>query len=63
MLLRAIMASSLVFKKERLFDAEFQAWVHGPVNTEIFSKYRNYGWNPIKSEKVKRGLMMTKKVY
>ncbi|WP_339248280.1 type II toxin-antitoxin system antitoxin SocA domain-containing protein [Paenibacillus sp. FSL R10-2796] len=40
-------------KKEQLFDAKFQAWVHGPVNTEIFSKYRNYGWNPIKSEKSK----------
>lgn len=30
-----------------LLDDEFEAWVHGPVNVEIYHKYRMYGWNNI----------------
>ena len=29
------------FFGERLVDAEFQAWVHGPVNREIFDRFRD----------------------
>jgi uncharacterized phage-associated protein len=30
-----------------LFNAEFQAWAHGPVNPELFQQYRVYGYQPI----------------
>lgn len=33
--------------KVKLFEADFQAWVHGPVIPEIYNKYRSYGYNPI----------------
>lgn len=33
---------------KRLFKDEFEAWVHGPVNIELYYKYKDYGWNPIK---------------
>lgn len=33
---------------EYLFDdGKFQAWVHGPVNTKLYDKYRKYGWRNI----------------
>lgn len=31
----------------KLFDADFEAWVHGPVNRSIYAKYANYGYNEI----------------
>ena len=31
----------------KLFEAEFQAWVHGPVIPKIYSQYRNFGYSPI----------------
>ncbi|MGG1879346.1 type II toxin-antitoxin system antitoxin SocA domain-containing protein [Paenibacillus cisolokensis] len=34
-------------KNTPLFRGEFQAWVHGPVNPELFKTYRQYGWDPI----------------
>ena len=38
----------LTMYNERLFDdGKFQAWVHGPVNPYLYSKYKNYGWNKI----------------
>ncbi|MCP3807110.1 DUF4065 domain-containing protein [Paenibacillus sp. Lou8.1] len=41
-------AWSLVLNNNnRLFNGEFQAWVHGPVNPELFRKYKDYGWDPI----------------
>lgn len=30
---------------EKLFEEEFQAWVHGPVCYELYDKYRCYGVN------------------
>ena len=30
-----------------VFDDQFQAWVHGPVQYEVYNKYKNYYWNPI----------------
>lgn len=26
-------------------DDEFQAWVHGPVSTVLYAKYKDNGWN------------------
>lgn len=31
-----------------LFSEECQAWVHGPVYPEIYSRYKNYKFDPIK---------------
>lgn len=33
--------------ENKLFDEEFQAWVHGPVIPEIYNVYREYGYNDI----------------
>ena len=30
-----------------VFDEQFQAWIHGPVQYEVYNKYKNYHWNPI----------------
>ena len=28
-------------------DYEFQAWIHGPVNRELYDKYHDMGWSDI----------------
>ena len=28
-------------------DTEFQAWIHGPVSPELYSKYQGNGWNTL----------------
>lgn len=39
-------------------SAEFQAWVHGPVNIELREKYKSYGWKDIeKNDEVVQGLI------
>ena len=38
--------------KNRLFDKIFVAWVHGPINVELYEKYKNN--NFYKIEKVKK---------
>jgi uncharacterized phage-associated protein len=30
-----------------LFDEDFQAWVHGPVEPALWRKYTEFGFNPI----------------
>lgn len=35
-----IQAWYLAFNKEKLFDADFQAWVHGPVNRELYDRFK-----------------------
>jgi len=30
-----------------VFDEQFQAWVHGPVQYEVYNEYKNYRWNLI----------------
>ena len=37
----------LALFKEPLFKERFEAWVHGPVCRELYSVYKNHGWNPI----------------
>ena len=29
------------------FAEEFQAWVHGPVQNEVYQEYKDFQWNPI----------------
>lgn len=38
--------------KEKKFDANFEAWTHGPVEREIYEKYKSFGRNTITYEKV-----------
>lgn len=33
--------------KTPIFNAEIQAWIHGPVVPEVFREYRDYKWTPI----------------
>lgn len=28
-------------------DTHFEAWAHGPVSSELYNEYRDYGWNDI----------------
>lgn len=38
-------AYSLVINNSDIVEGiEFQAWVHGPVNTELRKRFREYGW-------------------
>lgn len=37
---------------DKLFDnGRFEAWIHGPVNRELYLKYRDYGWREITENK------------
>lgn len=31
----------LAFHKKELFDGKFEAWIHGPVNREVYSRFNN----------------------
>lgn len=33
--------------QNKLFDEKFEAWVHGPVNKALYTKYAHYGWKNI----------------
>jgi|ERR1051325_8536095 uncharacterized phage-associated protein len=33
-----------------LFEEDFQAWVHGPVQPAIYGEYKSYRWNPISED-------------
>jgi len=37
----------LALNDENLFDDEFQAWVHGPVNYDLYLRYKENGFNRI----------------
>lgn len=36
--------------QNKLFDAEFEAWVHGPVDPSIYHQYKHYGFGAIDEE-------------
>ena len=38
---------------EELFSDEFQAWQHGPVIFDLYTKYKNYQWRQISDEIMK----------
>lgn len=40
-LLYYIQAWHLAFYNKRAFEGEFQAWIHGPVNREIYNLYKD----------------------
>ena len=33
--------------REIATDAEFQAWIHGPVSPTLYANYKSHGWNLI----------------
>lgn len=37
----------LALNDEPLFDANFEAWVHGPVNRELYTRFRDFRFRPI----------------
>ncbi len=37
----------LTLTNQELFKEGFEAWVHGPVNRELYSHYADYGWSEI----------------
>lgn len=37
--------------ENRLFEDDFEAWVHGPVIRSIYEEYRGFGYNDIVTEK------------
>lgn len=50
--------------KRKLFDNHFEAWIHGPVNPELYDKYREYGWSEIpKVEKLPNEIAENRGIY
>ena len=41
----------LAINNENLIPEQFQAWVHGAVNPELYRTYRDYGFDKIPQEK------------
>lgn len=39
-----------LFDGEPLVNTRFEAWIHGPVSPELYSEYKQFGWNPIPME-------------
>ena len=39
--------SQALLKRDVIDDCKFEAWVHGPVNRQVYTRYVNYGWTPI----------------
>jgi uncharacterized phage-associated protein len=40
--------SLALLDKDIAIDAEFEAWVHGPVNRSLYRKFKEYGWKELK---------------
>ena len=40
----------LALNNEKLFDEDFEAWIHGPVNPSLYDRFKKYKWNPISEE-------------
>ncbi len=45
-------AWSYVFNDKALFDGEFEAWVHGPVNRQLWCELKAYGYRDIPKNKL-----------
>lgn len=37
-----------------VFDGNFEAWVHGPVDSDIYHEYAGYGYLPIDTDDISR---------
>jgi uncharacterized phage-associated protein len=46
----------LALKERPLFDGEFEAWVHGPVNPALYQRFKVYSYNSIGKDVVKPAL-------
>lgn len=44
---------SLAMRNRKIMNAEFEAWVHGPVNRELWKKCREFGFSIIPSDYLK----------
>lgn len=42
-----VQAWHLAITGNKLFDNDFQAWVHGPVLIELYNDYHDLKWHPI----------------
>lgn len=42
-----VQAWYLAINKSSLFNDPFESWIHGPVQPELWRKYRGFGWKPI----------------
>lgn len=40
-------AWSLAIREKPLFEGEFQAWPHGPVNIELWQEFKSFRFSPI----------------
>lgn len=40
----------LALKNRPLIEADFEAWVHGPVNPSLYRRFRANAWKPIADE-------------
>ena len=40
----------LALYRKRLIRERFQAWVHGPVEPELYARFKPYGWSPIDAD-------------
>ncbi|MGF9644009.1 type II toxin-antitoxin system antitoxin SocA domain-containing protein [Paenibacillus sp. MABNS29] len=47
-------AWGLAILDRAIFVEEFEAWVHGPVSTTLFQRYKNYGFNFIFSDELEQ---------
>lgn len=36
-----IQSWNLAFEKEPLFEGKFQAWIHGPVNRDVYNRFKD----------------------
>jgi len=43
-------AWSLAINNKELFSDDFEAWVHGPVLSNLYKKYQTFKWNPISKD-------------
>lgn len=41
----------LAIEKKPLFQNQFEAWIHGPVDPGLYTEYKEYGWNEIEKQK------------
>lgn len=43
-------AWSLAFRNKPLFDSKIEAWLHGPVVSDIYHQYKEYKFSPITTD-------------
>lgn len=43
-------AWSLVIRKNKLYNDDIEAWVHGPAVRSIYTEYKNFGFSPIEKD-------------